>query len=63
FAVLLVAGGGLMILFRMKPRWLGNFFEDYGFLTLAILLMLIGLLVFLREVGLSVKRKKVKERG
>ncbi|MBE0336833.1 hypothetical protein [Paenibacillus sp. 23TSA30-6] len=63
FAVLLVAGGGLMILFRMKPRWLGNFFEDYGFLTLAILLMLIGLLVFLREVGLSIKRKKVKERG
>lgn len=52
-----------MILFRMKPRWLGNFFEDYGFLTLAILLMLIGLLAFLREVGLSVKHKKVKERG
>ncbi|URJ50333.3 hypothetical protein [Paenibacillus polymyxa] len=63
FAVLLVAGGGLMILFRMKPRWLSNFFEDYGFLTLAILLMMIGLSLFLREAFLSFKRKKLKERG
>lgn len=63
FAVLLVAGSGLMILFRMKPRWLGIFFEDYGFLTLAILLILIGLCIFLREMVLSIKRKKLKERG
>ncbi|WP_152379407.1 hypothetical protein [Paenibacillus brasilensis] len=63
FAVLLVAGGGLMILFRMKPRWLSIFFEDYGFLTLALLLILIGLFIFLREIVLSYKRKKLKERG
>lgn len=61
FALLLVIGGGFMVLFLMKPRWLSYFFADYGFLAMAIILIIGGLIIFLREVGLSWKHRKLRE--
>ncbi|WP_036631617.1 hypothetical protein [Paenibacillus massiliensis] len=64
FALLLILGGGLMVLFHTKPRWLGEFFAAYGFVLTALLLVGVGLLLFIREVGISVKRQRdLREKG
>ncbi|MNW25161.1 hypothetical protein D3C74_18970 [compost metagenome] len=64
FALLLILGGGLMILFHTKPRWLGEFFAAYGFVLTALLLVGAGLLLSIREMGISVKRQRdLRERG
>ncbi|MDP4098098.1 hypothetical protein OIN60_15160 [Paenibacillus sp. P96] len=63
FSLLLVAGGALMILFRVRPRWLEYFFADYGFYLLAFLLVIIGLLLFLRELGVSVRKGSTSRKG
>lgn len=63
FSLLLVAGGALMILFRMRPRWLEYFFADYGFYLLAFLLVIIGVIMFVRELGVSLRRGRSSREG
>lgn len=53
FSILLMVSGTLIILFRIRPRWLEYFFSDYGFYLLAYLLIVIGVVVFIRELGVA----------
>lgn len=50
FGLLLLLGGTLMVLFRLRPPWLKVFFEQYAGLSIGILLALAGLALILREV-------------
>lgn len=50
FGMMLVASGSLLILFHQKPAWLQAGIRDYGAVTAAIILILIGIWAALREV-------------
>lgn len=50
FGLMLVGGGVLLILFHQKPQWLQTVLRDYGVIISAVLLMLGGIVIAIREV-------------
>ena len=63
FGILLIFGGILMVLFIQKPRWLQQYIALYGTTGTAMILILIGVVLFVREMLLSLsfwKRQKNK---
>ncbi|MGG1880436.1 hypothetical protein ABDI30_23085 [Paenibacillus cisolokensis] len=57
FGLLLVVSGVLLILFHQKPAWLQTGIRDYGAVVAAVVLILIGIGAFVREIMRNPKRK------
>ncbi|WP_240479654.1 DUF4097 family beta strand repeat-containing protein [Paenibacillus wynnii] len=58
FGLLLLFGGALLIMFRQKPVWLQAYIEHYAGVTVAALLICIGVLLGVREIA-----KRISKRG
>ncbi|MFD1137352.1 DUF4097 family beta strand repeat-containing protein [Paenibacillus urinalis] len=58
FGMLLIFGGGLMVLFVQKPRWLELYLAQYGLYAVGAALIIAGLLLLNRELILSLTFKK-----
>lgn len=50
FGLMLIAGGGLLILFHQKPQWLQIGIRDYGAEISAVLLIMGGIWTGIREI-------------
>ncbi|WP_255223048.1 hypothetical protein [Paenibacillus sp. 7541] len=57
FGLLLVVSGVLLILFHQKPVWLQTGIRDYGAVIAAVVLILIGVGAFIRELLRTSKRE------
>ncbi|WNS43013.1 DUF4097 family beta strand repeat-containing protein [Paenibacillus sp. MMS20-IR301] len=62
FGVLLLVGGVLLFLFNQKPAWLQVFIQNSAGAAVAVLLMILGLLVGVREVAKEALARQGKER-
>ncbi|MEK3697072.1 DUF4097 family beta strand repeat-containing protein [Paenibacillus sp. FSL R10-2199] len=62
FGLLLLIGGALLFLFRQKPPWLQVFIENSAGATVAVLLMILGLLLGVREIAKDSGARLSKER-
>lgn len=63
FGVFLIFGGTLMVLFIQRPRWLQQYIALYGTTGTAVVLILIGGILLVREILLSLsfwKKQKNK---
>ncbi|MBD7970719.1 DUF4097 family beta strand repeat-containing protein [Paenibacillus gallinarum] len=63
FGILLIFGGTLMVLFIQRPRWLQQYIALYGTTGTAVVLILIGGILLVREILLSLsfwKKQKNK---
>lgn len=63
FGILLIVGGTLMVLFIQRPRWLQQYIALYGTTGTAVVLILIGGILLVREILLSLsfwKKQKNK---
>ncbi|HEY2491499.1 MAG TPA: hypothetical protein VGI33_00970 [Paenibacillus sp.] len=56
FGVLLVFGGLLLFFFYQKPVWLAMYMEMYGEITVAVVLIALGIVYLVREMVRSVRR-------
>ncbi|MEO2206117.1 hypothetical protein ABGV42_20500 [Paenibacillus pabuli] len=59
FGLLLIVGGGLMVMFFRKPRWFQEMLALYGGYVFAGLLIIVGLILFGREIWVMLRKKKV----
>ena len=62
FGLLLLVGGALLFLFRQKPPWLQVFIENSAGAAVAVLLMVLGLLLGVREIAKDSATRLSKER-
>lgn len=63
FGLLLIFGGSLMVLFIQRPRWLQQYIALYGTTGTAVVLILLGAILLVREILLSLsfwKKQKNK---
>ncbi|PAF28899.1 hypothetical protein [Paenibacillus sp. 7516] len=58
FGLLLIVGGGLMVLFFRKPRWFQEMLALYGGYAFAGVLIIVGLILFGREIWVMLRKKK-----
>ncbi|MDR0270920.1 hypothetical protein [Paenibacillus sp.] len=61
FGIMLIVGGSLMFAFYQKPRWLQFYIEQYGAITVAILLIATGLWAGGREGWILWKQRRIEK--
>lgn len=62
FGILLVVGGIVLTLFHQKPAWLGKYIEQYGQITIAIGLVVVGFVFSIRELIIQRRKASITKR-